>query len=440
MSACTPSNPRIPGTNAMLALALTLLACSYAWAQDSSRIIDNKEKEQSLNISGSMQFWLRYTEMNPGSLVNNEPASAYWDISIRRYRLRFSGNASEKLRYTFEMGNNDQSFLNNNANLPHILDAYVDYQLTDWLGLGLGKQAWAGPSRYSAPSTTQALGYDIDFVGAPFVNLYDDILRRMGVYARGQYKGFDYRISLAKPSVSATASKAAPGDKATLADKQPQYQLSGYLKHQFFDHESQTTPYSPGTYLGKKKILNLGIGALYQPNTSWSHSNGDTVYHAAKSLAADLFFEKGIHKNRAVTAYLSYHNHKLGPSFMRYMGANNPATGGIPSDWVNGRGNLAPVVGSGQIWYMQLGYLRPLDAENQQQLQFFSSLEIGRFDALNDPVLIYNTGVSYLMTGQRSKVTFGYQNRPVFKKAEHLVTQEMRRGMMVLQYQILFGK
>lgn len=37
------------------------------------------------------------------------------------------------------------------------------------------------------------------------------------------------------------------------------------------------------------------------------------------------------------------------------------------------------------------------------------------------------------------KVTFDYQNRPGFRMEEHLVSEEMRKNMLLVQYQILFG-
>ncbi|EMR04018.1 hypothetical protein ADICEAN_00889 [Cesiribacter andamanensis AMV16] len=121
------------------------------------------------------------------------------------------------------------------------------------------------------------------------------------------------------------------------------------------------------------------------------------------------------------------------------MGANNPASGAVPGEWVNGRGNGAPVLGTGANWYLQLAWLRPADTRNQRQLQAYASLQWGRLEALHDPVLIWNTGLHYLLNGQRSKLTLGYQSRPVFRASEHLVTEDMRKHMLVLQYQLLFG-
>lgn len=397
------------------------------------------QKEKLVNISGSMQFWMRYTSLNPGSTFNDQPQNNVFDLSIRRYRLKVSGKANEQISYSFELGNNDLSFHNEESSKPRLLEAYIDYRIHEVLAIGVGKHAWTGLSRYAAPSSTQALAYDLDFVAAPYVNVYDDFLRRMGIYVRGTLSGFDYRIALAKPAFNQSASGRSIGNDARFSNRNLDFQISTYVKYQFLEKETQTSPFSPGTYLGKKDLLNFGVGMMHQPNTSWYLATEDTVYHDATSLAADLFFEKSLKNNKVLTFYLAYIHHELGPNFMRYMGANNPSTGVISSEFVNGKGNNAPVVGTGKILYLQMAYLRPADASNRNQIQPYASLEYGRFEALNDPVIIYNTGVNYFLEGHKSKISLGLQSRPVFKMEEHLAKDKMRKHMLVLQYQILFG-
>jgi hypothetical protein len=40
--------------------------------------------------------------------------------------------------------------------------------------------------------------------------------------------------------------------------------------YQFFDQEDNLLPYTTGSYLGKKKIVNLGAGFIYQPDAMWN--------------------------------------------------------------------------------------------------------------------------------------------------------------------------
>jgi hypothetical protein len=401
---------------------------------------DPPKKETALRMSGSLQLWLRYSELNPSSLVAGREESTVWDVFMRRYRLRATGRAGDKLRYTLELGNNDLSPASAARAMPHLLDAYADYQLTPFLALGTGKHAWGGPSRYSAPSTTQALGHDIDFIGAPLVNIHDDILRRWGAYARGASRGWDYRLALTRPYHHTPTGSPPTADRARFAQQLPPYQLSGYLKYQFLDREAPHSPYAPGTYLGTKRVLNAGLGSLHQPRTSWSLLESDTLYHSARAWATDLFYDSPLPGKRSLTVYLAFLQYDFGPNFMRYMGANNPASGGGAPEWVNGRGNAAPVIGSGHSWYLQLGYMRPMPGRRAQQLQCYGSLQYSQFEALSEPALLYNAGAHYLLNSHRSKLSLGYQSRPVFRLTDGAARQAMRKGGLVLQYQQLFGK
>lgn len=420
-------------------MLIVLFFCGIdAYGQGEIKIVLDEEKDQYLKVSGSMQFWLRHTSLNPGSQINNSEESSVVDLSIRRYRIKFSGKAHEKLSYNFELGNNDLNYNNADRNTPHILDAYIDYQFHKNLAFGVGKHAWAGLSRYGAPSSTTALGHDLDFVAAPYVMIYDDILRRMAIYTRGTLGNADFRFVLAKPSVNKNTTTI--GANARFGDRTPEYQFSGYVKYQFLDKESQKSPFSSGSYLAKKNILNLGVGTMYQPNTTWYLEGSDSVYHNATSLAADLFYEKMLPKNRGITIYLAYLHHDLGRNFVRYMGANNPAQSALPTEFVNGKGNNVPVVGTGSILYTQIGYIRPADSNNSTQIQPYATVQYSKFDAFSEAVLTYGGGVNYFIKGHKSKITLGYQNRPVFKTTEHLVVEGMRKDMFVLQYQILFGE
>lgn len=419
----------------MMALFLLLTGTS-GFGQDGLKLVLDKEKDRDLNISGSMQFWVRYTSLNPGSKVLNEEVDAVWDLSIRRYRIKFNGKAHEKVRYHVEFGNNNLSYYTENS-APHLLDAFIDYQIHKNFALGIGKHAWSGLARYAAPSSTNALGYDIDFVAAPYVNVYDDILRRMGIYARGNVGRFDLRVVLAKPAFF--NGNSTIDENARFADKSPEYQFSSYIKYQFLEKESQQSPFSPGTYLGKKNILNFGVGTMHQPKTSWYLSGQDTMYHNATSFAADFFYEKILRGNKGMTLYITYIHHDIGRNFVRYMGANNPSTSAEPSDFVNGKGNNLPIVGTGSIWYLQVAHIRAADAKNKTQLQPYASLQYSRFNAFNEAAVIYSGGFNYFLNGHKSKITIGYQSRPVFQKKEHLLVEGLRKDMLVMQYQILFG-
>lgn len=407
-------------------------------AQSTFRIPLNKEKDQYINISGSIQGWVRYTEMNPGSLVNEKLSTDLVDLSVRRYRLRFSGKAAEGLTYTLLLGNNNINYYTYKEFQVKLLEAYVDYRLNDHLAVGIGKQGWTGLSRYAAPSFSQTLAHDISFEAIPLVVVYDDILRRWGIYTRAKVGNLDFRASLSKPNYSPPANIAPLPHRATFADKVPSYQFSAYLKYQFLEHESQMSPWSPGTYLGKKRVLNLGAGMLHQPKTTWQVTEKETTYNSFNSYAFDIFYEQPLPANRAATFYFSYHNHDLGENFLRNIGVNNPASGGVASNYINGPGNRAPVVGTGSIFFLQAGYLWSSGRKHNIQIQPFASTAYGLLEFLDEPSITYTTGINYYLEQFRSRISLGYENRPLFRKIENKNLQDGRRGMLVLQFQWQF--
>lgn len=419
-------------------LLLVLLLPQSAIAQEPVIFYVDREKDHYITATGSAQLWFRHTAMNPGSLVNQKPATELYDLSLRRFRFNLHGKASEKLRYNLTLGNNNVNYYTyKNLNVK-LLDAYIDYQVTSYLGVGIGKQGWTGLSRYASPGTTNTLALDIDFVSIPLVIVYDDILRRWGIYARGIVQNFDYRISLSRPEFSGPQHIAPLEGQATFANVRPSYQFSSYVKYQFYEHESHISPWMAGTYLGKKEVFNLGVGMLHQPNTTWYDRGDKIIYHPITSFATDVFYDRPIDGNKALSFYFSYHYHHMGKNFIRNIGINNPATGGNRPEILNGPGNSIPVVGTGSILYMQTGFLLPGNNWNSIQFQPYTSLVYGMLQALDEPMLLYNAGINYYFNRQASKISLGYENRPVFLQDQGEARVMERKGMWVLQYQYRF--
>src|SRR5690606_27232577 len=104
----------------------------------------------------------------------------------------------------------------------------------------------------------------------------------------GQRGSWDYRVVTAMPYRHA-GQKFIYTDYATPSGKNNRLQYSLYVKYQFRDRESQDSPYSQGTWLGKKNVLNVGAGVLYQADASANLVNADTLYHDARLFSVDLF-------------------------------------------------------------------------------------------------------------------------------------------------------
>ncbi|CAN0071899.1 unnamed protein product, partial [Chrysoparadoxa australica] len=315
---------------------------------------------------------------------------------------------------------------------PQVLDAYVSYHFSDKLIVTGGKHAWTGTSRYAAPSTLSALGTDINFSATPALNIHDDLLRKLSIAVRGQLNKLDYRIAFSKPFVFESQ---ALSEAAVFVDNPTELNISGYFKYQFLDKESLNSAFSPWTYLGSKEVFNVGAGWTYQGQATQSLAvEGDTLNHQMRSFGVDIFYDKSFGKN-AWTFYIVYLNHDLGPGFVRYIGANNPASGTVKALTLNGLGNSFPEAGTGQIFFSNIGYLRKFE---NFALQPYTLLELADFEALDDPMLLHEMGINYLLNGHQSKLTLGYKSRPVFVEASGQRIVKNRKSMVVLQYQVRF--
>jgi hypothetical protein len=211
-----------------------------------------------------------------------------------------------------------------------------------------------------------------------------------------------------------------------------------FIFHQVYNK----TPYNTGTYLGKKRVFNIGAGFIQQKNAMWhlANSGADTVRSNLSLLAVDVFYDAPINpeKGNAVTAYASYSHNDYGKDYVRNIGAMNPANGTSTGGSLNGAGNAFPVIGTGNTFYGQGGYLfRKNLLGDRGTLQPFAATQMSKFELLKDPMLMYQAGLNWLMEGQRSKLSLEYQSRPVFtpNAAGDYVTNT-RRGMAVMQFQV----
>lgn len=139
--------------------------------------------------------------------------------------------------------------------------------------LGGGLTGWAASSRFAAPAVISIIGLDAPIFEQSTNDATDQFLRKFAVYAKGQISKFEYRIAVAKPFAIQQSTLYNPAKpisaESQFSIKDPQLQYSGYFIRQFFDHECNQIPYMAGTYLGQKKVTNIGLGFEFQRNTMW---------------------------------------------------------------------------------------------------------------------------------------------------------------------------
>lgn len=425
---------------------LITLACSM---QLFAQTKPDRELKMNLNDDGShylkttftAQVWMRYNESNPGTTLNGFAKPQTYDIGLRRVRAQVFGKITDRVFLYTQVGINNFDY--NSPRKPGIFfhDVVTEYYVTPRaLQIGAGLTAWTGFMRYSSPAVASILSYDAPLYQQSTNDVNDQFLRKLSIYAKGKVGKLDYRFILSNPMLidpSITAVKPI-SINSDFSYKPPHLQSSGYVIYEFLDEESNLTPYMTGTYLGKKKVFNIGAGFQYQSNAMWHYNNEvtkDTIMQNMVNFGADVFYDHPIgDKGAAVTAYVAASHTDYGKNYIRNNGAMNPAPAGGTS--FNGGGSAFPMYGTGTVLFGQLGYLLPksLLGEKNGQLQPYADLTVSRYDRLKDDMIMWDAGVNWLIEGHRSKVSLNYQNRPVFSNTD--LKELSRKGMVVLQFQL----
>lgn len=395
---------------------------------------DSKAFKPTLKWNVRGQIWLRYSDLNAGSLINNEPASNFADISLRRLRIPISSQITPKIYAYAIFGGNNYNFKNKTFAIE-VLDLYVEYSFAKFLEVGLGKSGWQGLNRWNIRSSKSLMGLDSPLFTLNTVEKNDDLGRLFGLWLKGQAGKFDYRLAFNRPFLVNTV----PNGEVNFANNKPRIKTSTYVKYQFFEHESNKSAYHTGTYLQAKKVFNIGAGYQFQ-NKAMSDGDAtlpDTNFYNMEHWAVDSFLNLPLSNDGAITAYLGYYDYGFGENYIRNVGANNPTTGG-GTDF-NGPGVAFPMIGTGTSWYMQFGYaFKQTKVLNQPiVIQPNFAIQHSDWDALSDKMTVFDFTTNFLINGSHNnKISLGYQYRPIIDAAT--ITQKDYKGMAVLQYQISF--
>jgi hypothetical protein len=409
-----------------------------------------KDGKLTLNEDGSHyvkftmvnQAWLRNTTLNEGSTIFGYAKKNNRDIGIRRFRIQFYGQLTDRVFiYSQINGISDRKFG------FFIHDAVGEYAVVkNKLSFGGGLTAWSGLARFASPSAGSILGVDAPLYQQSTNDVTDQFLRKLSVYAKGKSGKFDYRLVLSNPMAfqkAASYNSVLSVDIANFSSKPPELQWNGYFQWQFLDQESNLTPYLTGTYLGKKKVFNIGAGFVYQPKAMWTLAANkvDTVETNMVQLALDAYYDAPVGENgQAISAYASVGYFDFGKNYIRNIAAMNPANGTTRKDVMNGSGNGFPGYGTGNVIYAQVGYKFKDNLIGKTTLMPYVSLQHSNYERLNQGVNYWDVGVSWLLNGHTSKLTLAYQDRPVFLTDINGNGElSNRKGSTIIQYQVFFN-
>jgi hypothetical protein len=442
----------------------------------------NREGTTAVRFAFLNQFWLRHTELNRGSLYRGQPARQVTDFAIRRLFLACGIQVRSRLMLLVSAvgaGTVGEAPRQPQFNLD-LLDAYVEYKLSDALYLGAGLPPWVGLSRITGEGGNNIRPLDLPQFQYPLQGSLERLPRSPGLYAKGRVARLNYRVMVNDPfspvpnaspadagagstaggRVGEAAGNARPG-VAYLDPAARSKLVQGYGQWEFLDKEPNLFSWEAGSYQGTRRVLNLGAGFMYrprailtptaigvaQPDQPGGPGNPPVIQSAERSalqaFAVDAFLDYRLSaQNEGVAAYLGYFHTDLGPNYYRVAGTNNPSTRGMNFSPVNGPGNAFPATGTGQTLYCQAGYLTPRGLWRGNpgwQWEPYLTYQHSRFEALGDPCRVYEGGVNWYLYRNGLKVTGHYRSRPVYdlpagRETSGAVVTE-RKGELILQFQ-----
>ncbi|MBL7855179.1 MAG: porin [Cyclobacteriaceae bacterium] len=466
--------------NRWACVAVLTLINGLAFAQGSTeygsglKIAFNKEETKYLRIVLWNQIWLRHMQLNPGSLINDEPRTNTWDIGARRIRLLAFAQLSPRYLIITHVGINNQTFATGGdpgssgtgplgaGKKPQVFfhDAWNEYAVipeVDYatheknkfqLYVGGGLHYWWGISRMSSASTVNFLTIDAPIINWPLVEVSDQFVRQYGVYAKGRLGKISYSIALNKPfatNVAPTFDVVQNERVAVDNNDDPSPALTGYFDYQFFHQESNALPYRVGTYVGTQRVFNIGVGFYRHANGTKSiDGQGLIEQHNITLGGLDVFADLPVgnpEKNAAITAYAVLYHYDFGPNYWRALGVMNPSTAfdsSLPLDnrTLNGPGNGRVFVGTGNLFYTQAGYLIPKFKNERVRFQPFSAYTWKKLEYLDDDGHYFDFGFNVFFDGHHAKLTTQYSSRPLYYNQGGQRLQQNGRGEWLIQMQI----
>ena len=261
------------------------------------------------------------------------------------------------------------------------------------LYLGAGLHYWNGLSRFSSASTLNFMTLDNFRQSWAQLGLSDQFGRHLGVYAKGSLGKVRYSFALNEAIVDALGSddrenltegsitysgRKILGDEARMVN-------TAYVEYQFLDQESNKLPYRVGTYMGRKKVFNLGLGYFHHGNGTVSIENGETVAHDVNHWAMDAYYDAPLGKG-AVNVYSAFYHFNYGPDY-----------------------NYMTTYGSGNSVYTQVGYLLPAETKTGRFMPYMA-YSINDFEAFQNAGDRLQLGMNWFINGHNAKITVEYRN------------------------------
>lgn len=379
-------------------LAFSLLAFSIGFSQGNIeytggyKIKLNEEGTKYTRIIAWGQFWAQYNDNVPND-------ASKLNFSIRRARiLQFTQLNKNFLILThfglnsLNGGNTSPLGFGENAQL-FFHDFWGEWKVAKDFNVGAGLHYWNGISRLNNQSTLNMMTLDNNRQSWATIGLSDQFARHIGVYAKGKLGRLQYRIAVNEAGTSTLDNRDPVADGVTVyggrrilgsADAGKVFQ--GYFDYNFLDEESNLLPYKVGTYLGSKKVFNVGAG-FFSHKDGVVESNGEGAN--VNIFAVDAFYDAPLGQDSsAITAYLTYQNSDYGENY-----------------------NFGPYA-TGNMVYGHVGYL-VAGPKDKTRFQPYLSYNTRSIDAIDDNATRLGLGTNIFLTGHHSKLSLEYASSKV---------------------------
>ncbi|AGC75602.1 hypothetical protein LX97_00294 [Nonlabens dokdonensis] len=387
-------------------LPFFFLAACLGFAQGSTeytggmKVNLNEDGSKYFRIISWAQFWAQHSDNETLNSFGNEESDL--NFSIRRARVLMYAQVSKRFLILTHFGLNSQNASNlhpvgkSDSSQLFFHDVWGEWSLNDNHAVGGGLHYWNGISRLNNQSTLNMLTLDNNRQSWATIGLSDQFARHMGVYFKGKFDRLQYRVSINEALTNGLDVGGIPGiNNATyngreiLGGKDAGKNFAGYFDYQLLDQESNFLPYKVGSYLGSKKVFNVGAGFFYHPNGSVSlDGNNNFQGEDVAIFAVDAFYDAPVgDKGAAITAYATYQNNDYGTNF-----------------------TLGQTYETGSMLYAHVGYVLP-SKNDRLKLQPYLSVSSRNIDAIDDNANRFGIGGNLYFSGHHSKLSLEYANQ-----------------------------
>ena len=363
---------------------------------------------------------------------NTDPAdnTAATSFNLRRARVLMFSQINKDFLILTHFGLNSLNASNmhptgkNDSAQLFLHDMWVQYNVAKDHVIGGVLHYFNVISRLNNQSTLNMMTLDNNRQSWSTIGLSDQFARHIGIFAKGKFGKLQYRVAI-NDAIATTLNTATKDENGNVlkdgvivpADGNASYNgvgnlgtkdagkaYAGYFDFHFLDQESNFLPYKVGSYLGGKKIFNIGAGFLLHPNGA---TTGETVTTTAtvggvtetttkttytgqdvSIFAIDAFYDAPLGDNgSALTAYAVFQSNDYGKNYLH-----------------------GSTYGTGSMVYGHVGYVISGDVK-KTRYQPYVSYGANSYDASDDNNNIFGIGINAYMSGHNSKLTLEYKSQ-----------------------------